>query len=443
MLKTYFYKLLYRYLAIQILPEDTVVEILPSTDLLIREFPKGSVFFPSHNIPSCFSQSSKVDILDDMASLNHDYILINGQFHYERDIQAFLHALHAHCSAKTRVIITYYNNLWKPLMKLATWLGIRSKQPEKNWIAHEDIRNMLLLEDFEPISLKSCVLFPVWIPLLSAFFNRYIAPLPLFRHLTLINILIARPLIHQAPERERTPSVSVIVPARNEAGNIEQIVKRLPSLGPDDELIFVEGHSRDHTWETIQRVASEYGKTRRILTIQQDGVGKGDAVRKGFQIATNEILMILDADLSVPPETLPRFYDAIVSGKGEFINGSRLVYPMEKQAMRFFNLLGNKFFALAFSFVIGQRFKDTLCGTKVLSRSHYEKLAQHRSYFGDFDPFGDFDLIFGAARLGLKIVEIPITYHERTYGTTNISRWRHGILLLKMLIFAARKLKFV
>ena len=214
-------------------------------------------------------------------------------------------------------------------------------------------------------------------------------------------------------------------------------------MGPNDEIIFVEGNSTDHTWQAIQDAQLKYGADRRILIAQQDGKGKGDAVRKGFSLATQDILMILDADMTVPPEDLPKFYRAIKDNKGEFINGTRLVYPMEKKAMRFFNLLGNKFFATAFSWVLGQRFKDTLCGTKVISRENYRKLASNRAYFGDFDPFGDFDLIFGAARMGLKIVELPIRYRERLYGETNISRWRHGAILLAMLAFAARRIKFI
>jgi glycosyltransferase involved in cell wall biosynthesis len=275
---------------------------------------------------------------------------------------------------------------------------------------------------------------------MSSFFNRYISPLPFFKHFNLVNILIARPILQS---NLKNPSVSIVVAARNEEGNIKNILDRIPKMGPDDELIFVEGNSTDNTWNKILELSKQYSPKLNIKTAQQDGKGKGDAVRKGFSLASKEILMILDADLTVPPEDLPRFYNAIKDGKGEFINGSRLVYPMEKEAMRFFNLLGNKFFALAFSYVLGQKFKDTLCGTKVISRENYKKLEKNRNYFGDFDPFGDFDLIFGAARMGLKIVEVPIIYRERTYGTTNISRWKHGVILLAMLIFAARKIKFI
>jgi glycosyltransferase involved in cell wall biosynthesis len=252
------------------------------------------------------------------------------------------------------------------------------------------------------------------------------------------NFILARPL----PEKvANAPLVSVIVPARNESGNVKRIFDELPQMGAETELIFVEGHSQDDTYAAIEReIASRPSVMAQVL--RQTGEGKGDAVRLGFSRAKGDILMILDADLTVPPKELPRFYDALRSGKGEFINGVRLVYPMEQEAMRFFNFLGNKFFSLAFSWLLGQPIKDTLCGTKVLWKKDYELIAANRSYFGNFDPFGDYDLIFGAAKLGMKIVDLPIRYRARTYGETNIQRWRHGWLLLRMVLFAARRIKF-
>jgi glycosyltransferase involved in cell wall biosynthesis len=257
--------------------------------------------------------------------------------------------------------------------------------------------------------------------------------------MALSNFVIAR-LPRPAPPPE--PIVSIIVPARNEAGNIEAIFERTPPMGRETELIFIEGHSRDDTYAAIEREMAAHPSTPSLL-LRQTGIGKADAVRLGFSKARGNVLMILDADLTVPPEDLPRFYEALVSGKGEFINGVRLVYPMEKEAMRPLNFLGNKIFSLAFSWLLGQPIKDTLCGTKVLWKRAYEKVAANRSYFGDFDPFGDYDLIFGAAKLNLKILDLPIRYRERTYGSTNISRWKHGWLLLRMVAFAARRIKFV
>ncbi len=425
MIRRYFYQKLKSYIHLFVRDNDSAVLLCPegedwSDPALMRS-----------TLEQCRQQQDNPP----------DYIVIQGMVHYERDIQSFLNQVHTCCAPSTRLIITYYSSLWRPFLLFATALGLRRRTPEQNWVSHEDMENFLLLTDFEPVRLEGKVLCPLWIPLLSDFLNRFIAPLPFFRSLTMVNILVARPRAEVATGP--APSVSVVVAARNEAGNIEGIIRRLPRMGPDDELIFVEGHSKDNTWETIQAAAEKYGATHRILIAQQDGKGKGDAVRKGFGMATKDILMILDADMTVPPEDLPKFYQAITSGKGEFINGSRLVYPMEGEAMRFLNMVANKFFALAFSFVVGQRFKDTLCGTKVLTRENYKKLASHRSYFGNFDPFGDFDLIFGSARMGLKIVEVPISYKNRTYGSTNISRWSHGAILLRMLVFAASRLRFI
>jgi len=429
-MKTYLYKLLHRYLSLYIRPDDRLVEIDPPNDIIGAQFPNyRAITRPGAS-------------LDAITEFKPDYVLLNGTLQQDGDIQGLLEKLRAVTTADTRVAILYYSTLWRPLLKLASALEWRSKLPESNWITRADLDNMLLISDYQLVRIESRVLFPLPIPGLAWFFNRILSALPGIRHLNLVNIAIVRPM--PAPDAlPARPSVSVVVAARNEEGHIEEIIQRTPQMGPDDELIFIEGGSSDDTWGAIQRVAEKYAGERTILIGQQDGKGKGDAVRKGFGMATRDILMILDADMTVPPEDLPRFYNAIRGGKGEFINGSRLVYPMEKEAMRFFNIIGNKFFAAAFSFVLGQQFRDTLCGTKVLTRKNYEKLARYRHVFGDFDPFGDFDLIFGAARMGLKIVEVPIRYRERRYGDTNISRWSHGLILLRMLCFAARRIKFI
>jgi Glycosyl transferase family 2 len=443
-MRSYYYALLRKYISLFVLDQNSVLEIDPTTPLLIASMPQGKVAFrnTADTDKSSYEFSrDKIVNLADVKMSKPDYLVLGGLVHYERDVQGLLKQIRALCSADTRLIITYYSSLWRPLATLASTLGIRQKTTELNWLAHEDVANLLTLEDFELIRLEQKILIPFYLPIVSQTANRYIAPLPFFRNFCLLNIALARPITKASPDFQ--PSVSTIIPARNEAGHIDDIVKRIPQMGPQDEIIFIEGNSTDDTWRAIQNTQTRYRGERRILIGQQNGKGKGDAVRMGFSMATRDILMILDADMTVPPEDLPKFYNAIKGGKGEFINGTRLVYPMEKKAMRFFNLLANKFFALAFSFILGQRYKDTLCGTKVISRENYLRLKENRSYFGNFDPFGDFDLIFGAARMGLKIIEVPITYRERVYGETNISRWRHGAILIRMVIFAARKIKFI
>jgi ubiquinone/menaquinone biosynthesis C-methylase UbiE len=341
----------------------------------------------------------------------------------------------------SRLILNFYSRLWELPLDLTRTLGLSKPLLEQNWLTVQDVDNILRLADFEVTRRWDEILLPVEAGGLEDLANRYLARLWPLDVATLTHFVVARP----APRPDRSqpePLVSVIVPARNESGNINAILDRTPEMGRGTELVFVEGHSTDDTYSTIEReIASR--PQRQCQLLRQTGKGKGDAVRLGFERARGDVLMILDADLTVAPEDLPRFFEALRSGKGEFINGVRLVYPMQKQAMRFFNLLGNKFFSLAFSWLLGQSIKDTLCGTKVLSAADYQRIAAQRAYFGDFDPFGDFDLLFGAAKLNLKIVDLPIRYRERTYGTTNIQRWRHGWLLLQMVLFAARRIKFI
>ncbi len=364
-----------------------------------------------------------------------DIIIFSDTVNDLWDVQRAFEQVRPLCLPGTRLIINFYSYLWQIPLAIAQAFGLAVPLLNQNWLTSEDIDNMLRLAGFSRIRTTHEVIWPL--PL-GGLANRYLARLWPFNHLALSTLVIARPLPRQAePSR-----VSVVVPARNEAGNIKAIFERIPTIGKSTELIFVEGHSNDNSYTIIeQEIAAHPHIPSRLL--RQTGVGKADAVRLGFALADGEVLMILDADLTVPPEDLPRFYDAILSGKGEFINGVRLVYPMEKEAMRTLNFLGNKFFSLAFSWLLGQPIKDTLCGTKVLWREDYERIAANRAYFGDFDPFGDFDLIFGAARLNRKIMDLPIRYRERTYGKSNISRWKHGLLLMRMVLFAARRIKFV
>jgi SAM-dependent methyltransferase len=368
-----------------------------------------------------------------------DVIVLSDLINDAWDVQRLFESLVPLTTPRTRVILNVYSRLWELPLALAQRLGLARPVLQQNWLTVDDVKGLLRLAGLQAVRTWQEVLLPLPIPLLAPFCNRFLVRLWPFKHLALSNFMVARP-------RPRRPAgelaVSVIVPARNEEGNIPDVFARVPEMGLGTELIFVEGHSRDGTWEAIEREIAAHPE-RRARAFRQTGRGKGDAVRLGFAEAGGDVLMILDADLTVPPEDLPRFYAVIRDEQGEFVNGVRLVYPMEKQAMRFANLLGNKFFSLAFSWLLGQPIKDTLCGTKVLRKADYETLAANRAYFGDFDPFGDFDLLFGAAKMSLEIVEVPVRYRERTYGTTNIDRWRHGWLLLEMCLFAAGRIKFV
>jgi SAM-dependent methyltransferase len=374
----------------------------------------------------------------DLTSLDgpFDIIVFSDTVNDLWDVQHALQGIKRLCLPSTRILMNFQSGLWQLPLALAQWLNLAAPMLTQNWFTPEDLRNMLNLAGFESVRGWQEILWPF--PL-GGLANKFLVRLWPFNEFALANFIIARP----QPEALSTePTVSVIVPARNESGNIRAIFERTPKMGSQTELVFVEGHSRDDTYTAIEReMAAHPGIKSRLF--RQTGIGKADAVRLGFAEATGDVLMILDADLTVPPEDLPRFYEALRTGKGEFINGVRLVYPMEKEAMQGLNFLGNKCFSMAFSWILGQPIKDTLCGTKVLWHTDYKLIVANRSYFGNFDPFGDYDLIFGAAKLNRKIIDLPIRYRERTYGSTNISRWRHGLLLLRMVVFAARRMKFV
>lgn len=381
------------------------------------------------------------DIQNEEINEKFDYILLNNTIGDLEDVWKCFRNLKKNCSESTRVVIVYYNYLWEPVLKLAEKIGLKIKQPHQNWLNDKDISNLLYLNGFEVVKYGYDCIFPYKIPFISNGINKIFSNLPFLHRLGLITYVVAKPCYEpNIPFNEY--SVSVLVPAKNEVDFIEEAVERIPNMGKHTEIVFVDGDSTDGTKEKIiEMIEKEKGNKDIKLVEQAGGIGKGDAVRKGFAASSGDVLMILDSDLTVPPEDLIKFYKALEEGKGEFINGSRLVYQMENQAMRTLNLIGNKFFALVFTFLLGQRIKDTLCGTKVLKKKDYDEIAAQRDYFGEFDPFGDFDLLFGAAKNNLKIVEMPIRYRNRKYGDTKISRFRHGLLLFKMSFIGFLKFK--
>ena len=442
----FYHKLIEKYFSFTIPAGKRVLEVgCSSGDLLNAVKPSYGVGIDFSEEMINYAQTRYPElnfIVDDIekTSLNEsfDYIILNDTLGCLWDAQKALHNVYKLCHPGTKIVISHYNFLWEPLIKFLEFIGLKQKQPSQNWFTSKDVSNLLGLENFDIIKRERKVWVPMYIPLINFIFNNIFANLPLFNKLGLVNLLVARPLFSDKIES----SVTIVVPARNEKGNIENAVLRTPDFGTSQEFIFIEGHSSDNTYEEMERVQAAH-PDKNIKLMKQSGKGKGNAVREAFDAATGDVLMILDADLTMPPEELPKFYGALRCGKGEFINGCRLVYAMEKNAMRLLNLLGNQFFGWFFSYLLSQPLKDTLCGTKVLYRKDYEAIKNNRSYFGDFDPFGDFDLLFGASKQNLKITEIIIRYKDREYGNTQISRFRHGILLFRMSFFAARKIKFI
>lgn len=367
-----------------------------------------------------------------------DVIVLSDLVPYAHDLVTLFAAVRRHAHPGTRIVVSSYSRVWRPVIRVAELLRLKPRKPMRNWVSPGDVLNLLALSGLERVTLTRRILMPKQVPLLTFLLNGIVANIWPLSYLCLSYWIVARP----QPAGAEPMSVCVVVPCRNEQGHIAEIVERMPALGPEMEVVWVEGNSTDDTRAEIERLLGTRPDLHMRLVVQP-GKGKADAVRAGFAAAKNDLLMILDGDISVLPEELPAFYRAAAEGRGELVNGTRLVYDVEPGAMRFLNLLGNRVFSLVLTAITGQRLTDTLCGTKVLSRSDYEEIAANREYFGQFDPFGDFDLLLGAARLGHKIVDVPVRYHPRTYGTTNISRWRHGLLLTRMTLFAFWKFRVV
>ncbi|HXV94909.1 MAG TPA: bifunctional class I SAM-dependent methyltransferase/glycosyltransferase family 2 protein [Gaiellaceae bacterium] len=412
---------------------DLLAALRPSDGLGV-DVSEGMVALARSRHPELEFVQASGELLD--AGRTFDYIVLSDLVPFAYDLVALFESLRRHSHPRTRVVVNFHSQVWRPAIRLAELLRLKARKPARNWVSPDDIRNVLGLAGFEQVTGSRRVLLPLRVPFLGTAVNGFLANLWPFNHLCLTYWVVARPL--PAPGEEL--SVSVVCPCRNEEGNIAAAVERLPEMGRGTELVFVEGGSTDGTRAEIERQIAARPE-RSIELVLQTGRGKGDAVRAGFAAARNDVLMILDGDLTVAPEDLPKFYRALVDGRAELVNGSRLVYDLEKGSMRFLNLLGNRVFSVLFRLIVGQPVKDTLCGTKVLHRDDYARIAAGRAYFGEFDPFGDFDLLLGAGKLGLRIVDLPVRYHARTYGTTNISRFRHGLLLLRMTAFAFWKFR--
>jgi len=423
---TYFYDRLKRLLRFIIPPQKRVLEVRCQTGQFLASVDPsyGIGVEISDAMLDCARQEHpqfhyvKSDPEDLDLGESFDFIIFDHIFDTVDILRAF-EQIRRHCSADTQLIVVNFNHLWEPVLKLATRLGLRSKFVEPNWITENDIRGLLRLAGFRPVRKHRLLLFPKGIPLFSGFVNDFLARLPGIRRLCMMQVMVARPICPGAHEEEVT--VSIIVPCRNEAGNIQPGAERIPFMGKHTEIIFCDDKSTDATADEVRRMQRLYPE-KDIRLVQGPGICKAENVWTGFRAARGDVLMILDADLTVMPEELPMFFRGLVQGHGGFVNGSRLVYPMQDDAMKIANMIGNKFFGLLFSFLLDQRIKDTLCGTKVLWRNDWQRMQPYLGTWGIRDLWGDYELLFGASKLHLEIVEVPVHYQQRLHGTTKMTR---------------------
>ncbi len=367
-----------------------------------------------------------------------DYIMV-ANIGDTVDVQRAFQNLHPGCERATRLLVYTYNQLWEPLVGLMAWLGLKPPMEEQSWLSEEDLKGLLHLAGFEWLKTHRAVIFPKNIPLLSFLLNRVIGVLPLVNRLSFATVLVARPVGFGRPAGEL--SVSVVIPCKNERGNIQPAVERMPQLGRHTEIIFCDDKSTDGTREEIERLQGLH-PGRDIRLVHGPGICKARNVYAGFAAARGDILMILDADLTVMPEELPYFLEVIAANRAEFVNGSRMVYPVPKEAMKLANVIGNRFFSLAFTFLLGERVGDTLCGTKVIWREDWQRIQPLIDTWGKEDRWGDYELLFGASKLNLRIFDLPVHYQERVHGTTKMTkRFKNGVIMLQFCWAGFKKLK--
>lgn len=437
----YFYERLKRTLRYIVEPGKRVLELRCETGHLLAavepaygvgvEISGAMVEVAQQAYPALHFVKSELQDLE--LAETFDYIIFSHIFDTVDILQTF-ERIRRHCTPDTQVIVVNYNQIWEPLLEFASRIGLRAKFVEPNWVSENDVRGFLKLAGFRPVRKYRQMLLPKWIPLLGNFLNGFVGRLPGIRRLCLLQIMVAQPM--REPLREEDLSVSVIIPCRNEAGNIEQAVNRVPQMGRHTEILFCDDKSTDTTADEVKRM-QDLRRDKDIRLIEGPGIGKAENVWTGFRAARGQALMILDADLTVMPEELPMFLRALAGGRGDFVNGSRLVYPMQENAMKFSNMLGNKFFGLVFSFLLDQRIKDTLCGTKVLWKKDWLRMERNLGSWGIQDLWGDYELLFGASKLHLEIVEVPVHYQERIHGVTKMTKvFSNGWRMLKICIRA-------
>ncbi len=358
-------------------------------------------------------------------------LLLNGNLNYWVDIQKELEELKTKINRNTRIIAIVYSYYAKWIFKLLNRLKLRSAILPRNYISLNSLSHIFKLSGYEMIYFKPLIFFPFRFVFIGDMLNLILKNIPIIKNLCFVGSIVLRPIITEKSEK----SLSIIIPAKNERENITRFFAEITQIEKSNtEIIFVEGHSSDRTWNKIEELIKEYHGDLNIKLYKQPAKGKKDAVEYGFSKASGDLILILDSDLTVSVDEIKKFYNAYCEGLADFINGDRLVYPMEKNAMRFLNWIGNVFFAKVLSVCLNQKIGDSLCGTKLFPRVFLKPMKEWIRHFNKTDPFGDFELLFAASELCLGIVDVPVHYSSRKYGTTQIQRFYNGWQLIRMLV---------
>lgn len=411
---------------------DLLNSLSPSFGVGI-DFSFEMVKIASHKYPKLHFQV--MDAHNLQLDRTFEYVVMSNLVGYSEDIWQVFRELAKVSNRRTQIIITNYNYLWQPFMAIAEKLKVKMPDKIQNWLPQEFIKQFLYLAGFEVVKSGKYLHSPLNLGILGKIINIVLSNIPILDRFALIEYIIARPVFFGAEKHKEIP-ISIIIPTHNEAGNIKHIVDNMPQIGSKMEMVFVDLPGEDATEDVIKQMIKENkGKILLKYVKQREKTGKIGALRQGILEANGEIIIIYDADATVPPEDLEKVYLALIERKADFINGTRLVYPTEKGAMRFANHLGNTFFAKLFTWSLGQHFTDTLCGTKGFWRQDFMDFEKSKTGYDNFDLFGDFYLLLSAYRKNLRIAEVPVRYKTRRYGDTKMNRLKNGFRFFVMYLY--------
>ena len=408
---------------------DLLASLNPSSGIGLN-VAQGLTDRASQKHPRLEFHTSDVDSAGLPRSFEPQYIVMTNMLDYVHDIWDVMGSLKPAVHEHTLLIITTNNPLWAPLLRLASNLKLRFPESPRNFITNRDICSVLHLQGFDIVEEGLTLPVPKRIPVLGDLINAIVPEVPVLRFVSSLQYIAARPRIPRPPL-----SCSVVIPCHNEADNIQECLRRVPNIGTRTEIVVVDDGSTDDTCQRVKEVMAADSRVR--LIVLEKNQGKASAVRAGFEAAEGDVLMILDADMAVTPEELPKFLTPLQDGTADLVNGTRLIYPMHGKAMKVANFLGNKGFCFLASKVIRQRVSDTLCGTKAFLKRDFVRMP-----ISGTEHWGDFDLLFGAARLKLRILEIPVHYTERRAGKSKMRAMIEGWSFLWSCLTGWRSLRF-
>tara|TARA_B110000977_G_scaffold125183_1_gene160299 strand:+ start:1495 stop:2904 length:1410 start_codon:yes stop_codon:yes gene_type:complete len=365
-------------------------------------------------------------------NLNFDHIVI-ADIEHQKFITKNLIDLNEKIDNECRVIVLSKSIFWSTLINF--YKKIKNIGPDKNnFLPYSNLRKIFLNTNFEIVKNEKIIFFPFQFSLLTKFINQ-IFRFPVLNFFCMINLTVLKKVQKKNYQAEGK-KISFIIPCKNEGGNIKFFYEKIINSTINAEFLFGNDNSSDNTLDEIKKLQQAI-PNKEIKIYDGPGVCKSENVYKGINLASGEIILIYDADLTVSFDDLVNSINLLLKTDADFINCTRMIMPQQKNAMKFLNFYGNLFFAFLFSILFKQKITDTLCGTKIFFKKDWEQIKKYNNTWGAKDLWGDFDLLLGAYKNNLKIVENPISYTDRKEDETKMTGIIKNSIRMLIITFVA------